>query len=122
VHATSELFARAFAAQGYRPEEVATSPTRPPSDGLAGLPPLGVWRCQRKSYYAALAAGVACLLEGAAQTPVLDRHTGQVRPVRSGDIAILVATNAHAKKMAEELGKWGIASVLPLTGLMRVYS
>jgi ATP-dependent exoDNAse (exonuclease V) beta subunit len=58
------------------------------------------------------------LLAAPEATPVLDRETTQTRPLRASDIAILVATNTHAEKLAEHLKTRGVHSVLARTGLM----
>lgn len=117
VELTGSLFAAAFAEQGYAAEEVTTAAARPALPDLDRLPPLGLWWVEG-SEHEALARGIARLLEAPAQTPVLDRATGVVRPVRSGDIAVLVYSNAEAAKLSAALKARGIPSVLPRVGLL----
>jgi ATP-dependent exoDNAse (exonuclease V) beta subunit len=78
---------------------------------------MGVWWLKGKEQ-AALAEGVACLLEDPGATPILDRTSGQVRPVRPSDIAVLVYSNAEASRVSSALKARGIASVLPRVGLI----
>lgn len=117
VQLTSSLFAAAFVAQGYAAEEVVTSPARPTHAALEPLPPVGLWWLEGNDAQA-LACGVARLLQVPEQTPVLDRATGIPRPVRPGDIAVLVYSNAEAAKVSLALKALGIASVLPRVGLL----
>jgi ATP-dependent helicase/nuclease subunit A len=65
-----------------------------------------------------LAQGVARLLAAPEQTPVLDRTTGEVRALCTGDIAVLVYSNAEAAKLSIALKARGIPSVLPRVGLL----
>ncbi|HEX3852841.1 MAG TPA: UvrD-helicase domain-containing protein [Polyangiaceae bacterium] len=118
VQATSLLFAAAFAAHGFSAEEVVTSAHRDPSEELAGLPPCGLWWLKGQEQ-TALAEGVARLLAMPDATPVLDRVTKQARPVRPGDVAVLVYSNLDAGKLAAALKAKGIATVLPRVGLLR---
>ncbi len=117
VELTSTLFAAAFAAQGYTAEEVVTSAARASRPELERLPALGLWWLEG-SEAEALALGVARLLEAPEQTPILDRATGETRPVRPGDIAVLVYSNAEAAKLSGALKALGISSVLPRVGLL----
>src|SRR5690606_30341468 len=66
----------------------------------------------------AVATGVARMLVSPDETLVLDRSTGQVRALEPGDIAVLVATNSEAERLATALHARGVASALPRTGLM----
>lgn len=132
VHATSALFAAAFAsgshaiaegatASGVVVDEVSTTPRRPAHEALAALPPLGVWYCSgpRNRELPAVADGVERLLQTPQATPVMDRVTQRHRPIRPGDIAVLVATNREAAQLAAELHRRGVTSALAQTGLMR---
>ncbi len=118
VDLVSALFSRAFVQHGQRPEEVVTRPAREPLSELAALAPTGVWWVQPRSQLEEIAEGVRRLLAFPEATPVLDRETTQARPLRASDIAILVATNTHAEKLAEHLKARGVHSVLARTGLM----
>jgi ATP-dependent exoDNAse (exonuclease V) beta subunit len=121
VRACSELFAAALARHDFTRDEVVVTAHRDTPPEMASLPPFGVWAIEAKNKgqdAAALAAGVARLLERAGDTPVLDRATDQVRAVRPGDIAVLVATNAEAKMLADALHEHGIRSALARPGLL----
>ncbi len=113
----STLFSAAFAEHGYTPEEVRSTPQRDAPAELRDLAPVG-WLWLEGPPDAALAAGVARLLREPASTPVLDRNTQQVRPLRADDLAILVASNAEAARISAELHARGVATVLPRVGLL----
>jgi ATP-dependent helicase/nuclease subunit A len=117
VSATSTLFSAAFSPHGYTPEEVITSANREPLPELEILPPFGIWWLNGQEQ-SALADGVARLLEKPSATPVVDRVSGKARPIRAGDIAVLVYSNADAAKVSSALKSRGIATVLPRVGLM----
>ena len=117
VEAAALLFSAGFARHGHAEHEVATTATRRLSLELEELAPLGVWWLRGKEA-PALASGVARLLADPASTPVLDRASGAVRPVRPSDVAVLVHSNAEAARVAAELAARGIASVLPRVGLL----
>jgi ATP-dependent exoDNAse (exonuclease V) beta subunit len=112
------LFSAAFAAHGVSPEQVATTAERPPLPELAILPAVGLWWLDGKEHLA-IAEGAARLLADPASTPVVDRITSTVRPVRAGDIAVLVYSNAQAENVAAALKRRGINSVLPRVGLLK---
>lgn len=120
VDATSVLFAAAFAMYGHDPDEVRVTPHRFALPELSSLPPFGLWWIQEKrgAELNAIASGVFRLLERPEATPVLDRRTGKVRPVRASDIAVLVATNREAEQLSQALDELGVKTVLPQTGLM----
>jgi ATP-dependent helicase/nuclease subunit A len=67
---------------------------------------------------AALASGVRRMLADAKSTPVVDRATGEVREVRPGDIAVLVATNKEATTLADALHAVGIRAAIARPGLL----
>ena len=121
VETCSDLFAAAFARHGYRPEEVRVTAKRSTDGRLADLPPLGVWALAAKNRpeeTAALAEGVRRLLQEPGKTPVVDRATGEVRDLRPGDVALLVATNAEAKTLAEALAMRGVRAAVARAGLL----
>jgi len=118
----SELFSRALAPYGYAREEVAVSPQRRVPAELASLPPIGIFSLVTRTaeqQATALALGIQRLLSAPGQTPVVDRQTGRVRPLRAGDIAVLVRTNLEAESIARELGQLGLRAALPRPGLLR---
>lgn len=120
VQATSFLFSRAFQSHGIPSHEVTCEAHREALPELAVLPPFGVWqlRTTRHSALDAVAEGVARMLSSPAETPVLDRGKERVRPVRPGDIAILVATNREAERLGDALHARGVTRALPRTGLL----
>jgi ATP-dependent helicase/nuclease subunit A len=122
VDFTSELFVRAFAPQGYDAKQVRVDAKRGAEDPrLAKLPPLGVWLLQTTRVEAdaeAIAEGVRQMLARPAETPVVDRATGEVRDLRASDIAILAATNDEATRLARALGARGILAAVPRKGLL----
>lgn len=121
VRAVSELFSGAFASHGLDPEQVRCVAGRKSNAALDALPAIGVFQVSSKrgAELPAVARGVARLLAAPDTTPVLDRRTGAVRPVRPSDIAVLVASNREAEQLAGFLAGLGVRSVLPRTGLMR---
>lgn len=121
VEACSELFAAALARHGFTREEVVVTAARDTPRELAGLPPFGLWALETKNQAqdaAALASGVARMLADAGSTPVVDRTTKEVREVRPGDIAVLVATNKEATALADALHACGIRAAIARPGLL----
>jgi ATP-dependent helicase/nuclease subunit A len=118
VHFTTTLFSAAFAADGHSEADVEATAVRPALPELSALPPLGLWWLEGKEQLAALAEGVERVLREPAATPVLDRASQQVRPVRPSDIAVLVYSNAEAERLSRALKDRGILSVLPRVGLL----
>lgn len=119
VDLVSALFSRAFAAHGHAPEEVITEAAASPSRVDRNLPPVGVWWVDAQRDNDAVAEGVQRLLADPAATPVWDSTANSLRPLRASDIAVLVATNAHAEAVAGALARRGVKTALPRTGLMR---
>ncbi len=121
VEACSTLFAAAFARHGYKPDEIEVEPKRRTPKGLAKLPPLGLFWLEagnQDEAAAALAEGVRRLLDTPKATPVVDRSTGEVRDVRGGDVAVLVATNHEAATIATELARRGVRATVARAGLL----
>ena len=121
VDLTSELFACAFASHGMPREEVVATAKREVKSELSQLPALGLFYFETTTNEgdgAAIAAGVARLLRDATATPIVDPETDVARPVRAGDVAILVATNLEAERIATLLGAAGVRATLARTGLM----
>ncbi len=123
VEACSELFAAALSRHGFSRDEVAVSGKRTTPPELAKLPPFGLWAIDEKKsnelHASAVASGVARMLAEASSTPVVDRTTKEVRAVRPGDIAVLVATNAEASLLADALHARGIRSAIARPGLLK---
>ncbi len=117
VSFNNSLFSTALAPQGYAVAEVVTAAARETHGGLASLTALGLWWLEGDDAQA-LALGVARLLETPELTPVLERGAARTRPVRAGDIAVLVYSNAEAAQLSLALMAHGIPSVLPRVGLL----
>ena len=121
VDACSHLFAAAFARHGYKPAEVEVKASRVTPEALVSLPPLGYWALGSKNLEedaGAIAEGIRRLIEDPQGTPVVDRATGEVRPLRPGDVALLVATNAEAAQVAKALSARGVRATLAQAGLL----
>jgi ATP-dependent helicase/nuclease subunit A len=117
VHFTTTLFTAAFVEHGYSEREVRADAERPTLPELAPLSPLGVWWLEGKEQATALAEGVHRLLDDPTAT-VFDRTTRTSRPLRPGDVAVLVYSNAEAERLARALKARRIMSVLPRAGLL----
>ena len=121
VEACSELFAGAFAAHGWSPAAVRTVAARARLPELAETPPFGVWWLETRNVEQdaeAIAAETYRLLAAPHRTAVLDRMTGEVRPIEARDVGILTATNVEAKRIAGLLQRLGVRASLPRDGLM----
>lgn len=119
VNLVSALFSRAFATHGHAPEEVITEAASNASQVDHPLPPVGVWWVDNQHHNDAIAEGIQRLLADPTATPVWDSTSQSRRPLRASDIAVLVATNAHAEKVATALAQRGVKAALPRTGLMK---
>jgi len=121
VEGFNALFTAALRRHGYSPEEVRTAPKRSRMPELDALAPFGLWALAVKNQDEAahtLAEGVRRLLADADATPIVDRATGAVRPVRPGDIAVLVATNKEAEQLAGALAERGVQASIARAGLL----
>lgn len=121
VRFCSELFVSALSAYGYSRDEVAVEPAREEPAGLEALPEIGHWRLEGKNkelVAGALARGIQKLLEDPATTPVQDRKTGLTRPLKAGDIAVLVRDNISARDVSAALSALGIRVAIPRPGLV----
>lgn len=118
---TSELFAGAFGGRWPR-ERIALDAVR---KDTAELPaPLHTWTLPAKNVAeesAALAAGIATLLGRRDEPPaqVVDPHTGAIRVVRPGDVAVLCRTNDRCAEVAAALERAGVRAALARAGLLR---
>jgi ATP-dependent helicase/nuclease subunit A len=121
VEFSNALFTLALARHGYPADTVCTSARRKGLEGLQSLPPLSFWALQAKKNDEeadALAEGVRRLVMDPTSTPVHDRITDEVRGVRAGDIAMLVATNAEAERLAGALSRRGVFASIARAGLL----
>lgn len=121
VDFSNALFTRALQRHGYAAETVCTSARREGLAGLEALPPLSFWAIQAKKNDEeadAIAEGVRRVLTDPLSTPVHDRVSEQVRGVRPGDVALLVATNAEAERLAGALSRRGVNASIARAGLL----
>jgi ATP-dependent helicase/nuclease subunit A len=119
--ACSALFSAALARHDFSASEVVVTPKRDTPLALAGLSPLGllVMETSKKGDDAhAVAEGVRKMLAAPTGTPVVDRLTGETRPLRPGDVAILVATNQEARDVATALHAREIRAAIARAGLL----
>jgi ATP-dependent helicase/nuclease subunit A len=121
VECCNTLFAAALARHGFSEDEVRTAPKRTTAAKLQTLPPLGFWALgstNAEQDAEALAEGVRRMLASPGNTPVHDRTTGEIRDVRPGDIAVLLATNAEAERLAIALATRGVRAAIARAGLL----
>lgn len=121
VRLTAEIFAPAFSAYGIEQAEVALSPAE--EEEPAGLGPIVEYWDLRKpedaqsitqeQMSAAIATGVSQLLQGPGAAQVRDLLTGEVRPARPGDIAILCRTHNECARVAAALRARGLPVAYP---------
>jgi ATP-dependent helicase/nuclease subunit A len=119
VQACNHLFGAAFAQHGHSVAEVSVDATRASKSGT--LPAFGVWSLEAgngNQDATAIAEGVQRLLATPEETPIEDRETGTTRPLRPGDIAILVGTNAEAARITAALARRGTSASVTRDGLM----
>ncbi len=120
VHLTSDIFARAFAAQGMPEERTRLRPV--PADEPAGLGPVVEhWplcpeRASKETLAAAAASGVRALL--GSEPRVRDRTTGAAHTASARDLAVLCRTNEQCQKVADALAALGIPAVVPRMRLL----
>jgi ATP-dependent exoDNAse (exonuclease V) beta subunit len=121
VEACSHLFSAAFARHGYHPGEIEVTAMRSAPKELDSLPPFAFWALDvtnQEEEAEALADGVRRLLDMPTETPVVDRATMAVRDLRPGDVALLVATNAEAERVADALAVRGVRVTVARAGLL----
>ena len=109
----NELFAAVFEGE-VRRKEVVLSPKRDP----LGVPAVTSWRLTAKGSGAALAAAGVARLVAEGET-VVDRDTGQTRPVSWGDVAVLARTNKHVEEIATALRAANVPMKMTLAGLLQ---
>lgn len=121
VECCNALFVGALARHGFVEGEIRTSPQRRTPERLGTLPPLGLWALastKAEQDAEAIAEGVRRMLASPANTPVHDRTTGAIRDVRAGDIAVLLATNLEAERLAVALAARGVRAAIARAGLL----
>ena len=124
VDAVSRVFSRVFAQQGMTPEQVSMSARRTDPPELAKVPPVGLWlvstggRANAEEDILGIVQGIERMLKTPEDTPVVDRGSGAVRPVRPGDIAVLMRKNQELAALTERLGAHGIKASTARRGLL----
>ena len=119
VHATSAIFAKAFASQGMPEEHTRLTPylvDEPPGLG----PVFEYWPLEAKNNRErarAVAEGVNRLFER--KPLVRGRQSGGSRPATYADVALLCRTNVQCQDVAEALAELGIPAVVPKMRLLR---
>ncbi len=119
VHLVNGIFVPAFAQQGMAANVVALTPHRtdPPGAG----PALHVWRLPKGAIplrLEALAAQIAGLLAAPQRPLVQDPQTGESRPLRAGDVAVLCRDNKSIAILAGALGQRGVEVAAARGGLL----
>jgi ATP-dependent exoDNAse (exonuclease V) beta subunit len=119
VKFTNDVFGKAFPAHGIPVSDVVVRPIRQELPGFARA--LQVWILRggkQEEAHAALAGGVARMLAEPEAWQVADRASNRLRPLRGGDIAVLVRTNDACATIASKLTKLGVKVALSRPGLM----
>lgn len=119
VRSTSDIFASAFAAQGYPAERVRLEPAfeEEPS-GLGSVYEYWQLDSGKKSDDAkALASAVREFLADE-KSLIRDPQTKDKRKVKGGDVAVLCRNNDVCNEVAEALELQGVKAVLPRSGLL----
>ncbi len=115
VHYLNAVFTDVFA--DIPPERVVLQPAREELTDAAAVIRWQLAGAAREAW-PRLAEGVAQLVADA--HPVVDPDTGEARPVRWGDVAVLAATNAHVEEIALALRACGVPMRMTLSGLLSV--
>lgn len=121
VEFANALFGHALTVHGFDRGSVVVGSKGADTAEQAPLPPLGVFAFDASNaqhHAKGVAAGVYRLLLDPSATRILDKETGEMRDLRPGDVAILVATNAEAEQLAVWLKFYGVRATLARSGLM----
>ena len=119
VNLVNGIFVPAFAQQGMAAEVVGLTPHRtdPPGAG----PALYVWRLPKGAIpvrLEALAAQITALLAAPKRPLIQDPQTGEPRPLRAGDVAVLCRDNKSVDTLAAALGRRGVEVAAARGGLL----
>ncbi|MCC6763626.1 MAG: UvrD-helicase domain-containing protein [Deltaproteobacteria bacterium] len=119
VALTSDVFAKSFAGHGVPESRVRLEAAAAEEDPGLG-PVVERWRLPAKNQLqdAAYLASAVCSLLADSDVRVRDRASGDVRPLRAGDVAVLCYQNATCASLARELAALGVRAVLARAGLM----
>ncbi len=113
------VFGAALPALGIPRTQVVVDPHR--KDAVGQPPALSLWRVEGKNkslVWQALAQRVAQMLAERDRWPVQPHNERGTRPIRGGDIALLVRTNKNAAELADELAAAGLRVALERDGLL----
>lgn len=122
VRLTSEIFAPPFAKMGIPPERVRIGPSPKKAREPDGLGPIVErWNLDTKNKADDASALAAALKDALADKTlrVWDKVSGQVRPVRAGDMAVLCYRNGVCANVAAALAALGIPAELTQPGLLK---
>jgi ATP-dependent exoDNAse (exonuclease V) beta subunit len=113
----NQLFGIAFTADDIEPAAVMLRPEREES---SDAPAVLQWRAagDQSAQFQALARGIANLV--AERRFIADPGTGELRPVRFGDVAVLARTNQHVEEIARMLKSARVPMKMSLDGLAAV--
>jgi ATP-dependent exoDNAse (exonuclease V) beta subunit len=113
VYAVNQLFGGAFA--GLTPNDVHLQPKRADHTGANAIED---WLLDGKAddQYHGIGAGIATLIQSGAQ--ICDPDTKRLRPVRLGDIAVLVRANDTVDALAAVLQSRGLMASTEQPGLL----
>ncbi len=118
VDPTSDLFSRAFEAQGLPPSRVELASQRPRAAELG--PAFEIWQLdagRQADVTRALAAALKDFLDDPS-VRVEDRASGRPRRPRPSDVSVLCRRNATAETVARELQALGVSAQIPQSGLL----
>lgn len=119
VHFVNAVFGTALPPLGIPQDQVVTTPHR--TDNQVQPSALALWRVHGRNKEIAcraLAQRVARVLEERGSWSVQPHGEPTLRPVRGGDIAILVRTNDNASEVADALAAAGLRVALARNGLL----
>jgi ATP-dependent helicase/nuclease subunit A len=114
VHFVNSVFGAAFA--GLQPSDVHLSPNRTEYQGINAVEDWLLGGSNADDQYHGIAAGIATLLQTGAQ--IMDRDSGQLRPIRLGDIAVLARSNVTVNAIAGVLQAQRIMASTEQPGLL----
>jgi ATP-dependent helicase/nuclease subunit A len=114
VHFVNGVFGNAFAPQ--KPADVQLRSQRLEFPGTAAVEDWLLEGGNADEQYHGIAAGIATLLND--RTQIIDPHSGDLRPLRLGDIAVLARSNDHVNAIGTVLQSQGIMASTEQPGLL----
>jgi ATP-dependent helicase/nuclease subunit A len=120
VDFVNAIFVPVFEARGMSAERIALDPKREdkPEQALAVEAWSYIHSKNVKTDAAHIAFGVKKVLSQTEQYQIVDKVTGDLRPLKGGDIAILCRVNEDCVRIAEALSKLGIPATVGESGLL----